>query len=69
MDPVLTGGEDYELLCTVAPGRVAAFRADSAEAGVAVSEIGKIVVGDLPPRFINPNGKPLTFLRPSYSHF
>src|SRR2546423_10754310 len=34
IEPILTGGEDYEILCAVAPGRVAAFSADSAKAGV-----------------------------------
>src|SRR5205085_1243845 len=29
IEPILTGGEDYEILCAVAPGRVAAFNADS----------------------------------------
>ena len=69
IDPILTGGEDYEILCTVVPDRVAAFRASSAEAGVSVSEIGRIVAGDTSPRFLSPEGKALTFLRPAYSHF
>src|SRR5205085_6852327 len=69
MDPILSGGEDYETLCTVAPDRIVAFKADSAEAGVAVSDIGRIVAGAAPPRFLSPDGKLLAFLRPSYSHF
>src|SRR5437764_1423587 len=69
IEPILTGGEDYEILCAVAPGRVAAFNADSGRAGVAVSEIGRIVAGDALPRLLNPDGKPLAFIRPSYSHF
>jgi thiamine-monophosphate kinase len=69
IDPILTGGEDYEILCAVAPERLAAFKAESANAGVAVSHIGQIVAGEAPPRFLNPDGRPLPFLRPSYSHF
>src|SRR5947209_15440107 len=69
IESILTGGEDYETLCAVAPSRVAAFKADSAKAGVAVSEIGLIVSGDAPPRFLSPEGKPLAFIRASYSHF
>ena len=69
IEPILTGGEDYEILCTVAPGRVAAFQAASVKAGVRVTEIGRIVAGETPPRFLNPEGKPLAFIRPSYSHF
>lgn len=69
IEPILTGGEDYEILCTVAPGRAAAFRTDCAKADVAVTEIGRIVAGDVPPRFLNPEGQPLAFIRPGYSHF
>jgi thiamine-monophosphate kinase len=67
--PILTGGEDYEILCAIASGRVAAFHSAAAAAGVPVTEIGRIVEGDAPPRFLNPEGQPLTFLRASYSHF
>jgi thiamine-monophosphate kinase len=67
--PILTGGEDYEVLCTVAPDRVAGFQSAAAQAGVAVAEIGRIVAGPAPPRFLNPGGQPLIFLRTSFSHF
>jgi thiamine-monophosphate kinase len=67
--PILTGGEDYEILCTVAPANAAAFRADAATAGVPVTEIGRIASGDAPPRFLNPEGQALTFLQAAYSHF
>ena len=67
--PILTGGEDYEVLCAIAPDRVAAFQSAAAKAGIPVTEIGRIVAGTAPPRFLNPEGNPLTFLRTSYSHF
>ena len=67
--PILTGGEDYEILCAVAPDHVAAFQAAAARAGVPVTDIGRIVEGDAPPRFLNPEGQPLTFLHTAYSHF
>lgn len=67
--PILTGGEDYEILCTIAPDRVAAFQSAAAQAGVPVAEIGRIVEGAAPPRFLNPEGQPLTFLHAAYSHF
>jgi thiamine-monophosphate kinase len=66
--PILTGGEDYEILCTIAPDRVAAFQEAAARAGVPVTAIGRIVEGAAP-RFLNPEGSPLTFLQTSYSHF
>ena len=67
--PILTGGEDYEILCTIAPERGAAFQSAAAKAGVAVAEIGRVIAGTAPPRFLNPEGLPLTFLHKSYSHF
>ena len=69
IEPILTGGEDYEILCAVAPGSVAAFEAAAANAGVPVASIGRIVAGDAPPRFLDRAGAPLTFARPGYSHF
>jgi thiamine-monophosphate kinase len=67
--PILTGGEDYEIVCTIAPDHVAAFEAECAATGVPVADIGRILPGDSPPRFLNPEGQPLTFIRPGYSHF
>jgi len=67
--PILTGGEDYEILCTVAPDHVVAFQAAAAAARVPVADIGRITAGHAPPRFLNPEGEPLTFSRAGYSHF
>jgi thiamine-monophosphate kinase len=69
IEPVLTGGEDYEILCAVAPGSVAAFRADAATAGVPVTEIGRIAAGTAEPGFRDRAGQPIAFTRPGYSHF
>jgi thiamine-monophosphate kinase len=67
--PILTGGEDYEILCTIPPNQIAPFQSAAAKAGVPIAEIGRIVEGRMPPQFLNPEGQPLTFLHPSYSHF
>lgn len=69
IEPVLTGGDDYEILCTVAAGQSDAFRAAAAQAGVAVSEIGTILAGAAPPRLIGRDGQSLSFARGSFSHF
>jgi thiamine-monophosphate kinase len=69
IQPILTGGEDYEILCTLAPAAIPAFEAAAAKAGVPVTGIGRIVTGDAPPRFLDRAGAPLTFARPGYSHF
>ena len=69
IEPILTGGEDYEILCTVTPGSVAAFEAAAAGAGVPVTDIGRIVTGEAAPRFLDRAGAPLAFARAGYSHF
>ena len=67
METVLTGGDDYEIVLTLAPDRLPAFRATAQSVGVAVSEIGRVQAGE-GARFVH-QGKPLAFARPSYSHF
>jgi thiamine-monophosphate kinase len=67
LEAVLTGGDDYEILLTLSPDKLPAFRAAAAATGIAVAEIGRVSAG-LGARFIR-DGKALTFERPSYSHF
>jgi len=67
--PILTGGEDYEILCTISPSRVTSFENAATKVGVSVTDIGRVVSGDAPPRFLNPEGEPLRFLQTAYSHF
>jgi thiamine-monophosphate kinase len=69
VEPILTGGEDYEILCAVAPEAAPSFRTAAAQAGVTVTEIGRIVAGSAPPRFLDRAGQALRFTRPGYSHF
>jgi thiamine-monophosphate kinase len=69
IEPILTGGEDYEILCAVPPAADGAFRAAAGEAGVPVGEIGRIVAGSAAPRFLSGSGQPMDFTRPAYSHF
>jgi thiamine-monophosphate kinase len=64
---MLTGGDDYEILAMLGPDKLAAFRMAAERAGVAVTEIGRIVAG-AGARFVL-DGKLLSFARPSYSHF
>lgn len=66
---MLTGGDDYEVLFTLAPERVAAMEAAAGAAGVPVTAIGRIVEGAGPPRFVNSDGKALQFDRTAFSHF
>jgi thiamine-monophosphate kinase len=68
-ETLLTGGDDYEVLCTIPHDKVEAFRSAAAEADVSVTDIGKIMAGSDPPRLIDREGRALSFFRPSYSHF
>jgi thiamine-monophosphate kinase len=68
IETALTGGDDYEVLCTMAPDKVASFRAAAAAAGVTATEIGRIKEGE-GACFTGADGRPLTFVRTSYSHF
>ena len=65
---ILSGGDDYEIVCTVRPARLAAFQAAARAVGVPVADIGRVVRGS-GARFRQPNGEALRFARASFSHF
>jgi len=67
IETVLTGGDDYEIVLTLAPEKLSTFRAAAQVAGVPVTEIGRLQAGE-GARFSR-EGKALAFARPSYSHF
>jgi len=67
-ETALTGGDDYEILCTVPPAKVDLFRVAAAAAQTEVTEIGEIVDGK-GARFIDANGQALTFRTLAFSHF
>ena len=45
IDDILTGGDDYEVVCTVPPDKVNAFRTTAVAAGVPVTDIGRVAEG------------------------
>ncbi len=63
----LTGGDDYEIVLTLAPDKLAHFQEAARAAGVAMTEIGRVQAGE-GARFRR-EGKALAFARASYSHF
>jgi thiamine-monophosphate kinase len=67
IETMLTGGDDYEIVLTLAPQELPALRAAAKAAGVPVTEIGRVEAGE-GARFIH-DGKALAFARASYSHF
>jgi thiamine-monophosphate kinase len=68
LETALTGGDDYEILCTIPPGKVESFRAAASAANIPVTDIGTIGEGE-GARFVGTDGKPLSFKHGSFSHF
>jgi thiamine-monophosphate kinase len=69
VETILTGGDDYEVLCVVPQNRRADFVTDATKSGVTVTEIGSIVEGTGLPIFQDENGSSIPLPRLSYSHF
>ena len=69
LEALIAGGDDYEILCTIAEERVEAFAQAAKRAGVLVSSIGMVVAGSTPPKFIDGQGREITLEQRSYSHF
>jgi len=74
MDPdlieaVLTGGDDYEILCTVAPEAFEAFRVEAEAAGVRLTGLGHITADEGPPDFTLADGTTRVFAAGAFSHF
>jgi thiamine-monophosphate kinase len=68
LETALTGGDDYEIICTVAPGKLRGLRAAALKADVPLTEIGQVVTGVGRPQFLGSDGKPLLFKALSFSH-
>jgi len=69
VEALISGGDDYEILCTVPDERCAALAAAAAQAGVALTAIGTVIAGSDAPRFLDGEGRALPLARRSYSHF
>ena len=69
IEALVSGGDDYEILCAIPEDCFDAFAAAAAIAGVAVSSIGTVIAGRAAPRFLDAQGRDLPLLRLSYSHF
>ena len=69
IEAMISGGDDYEILCTVPKSRCDAFAAEARKVGVAVAEIGVTVAGSDRPRFVDGQGNEVALKRWSFSHF
>jgi thiamine-monophosphate kinase len=69
IESMISGGDDYEILCTVPEPRCAALAQLARQSGVALTPIGTVFAGTEPPRFLGDQGRELPLTRRSYSHF
>lgn len=67
-ETALTCGDDYEILCTIAPRQCASFEAGAQAVGVIVTRIGEVLAGDTT-SFVEASGVARILKRGSYSHF
>jgi thiamine-monophosphate kinase len=69
IETIVSGGDDYEILCTIPENRFEAFAGAAKLAGVPVTSIGTIIAGASVPRFIDGQGAEIALPRLSWSHF
>jgi thiamine-monophosphate kinase len=69
IEAIVSGGDDYEILCAIPENRFEAFAQAAGVAGVAISSIGTIIAGSSFPRFLDKQGREIALPRLSYSHF
>lgn len=65
----LTGGDDYELLLSIPPDAIGRFEAMARDAGIAVTPIGRVVVGDGTLRLLDADGHAVSFAGGGFQHF
>jgi thiamine-monophosphate kinase len=66
---IVSGGDDYEILCAVPEDRFESFARAAGVAGVAVTSIGTLIAAASVPRFLDEKGREIALERLSYSHF
>jgi thiamine-monophosphate kinase len=69
IEALISGGDDYEVLCAVPEAACAAFTEAGRRAGIALTAIGTVVEGTAPVRFLDAQGRDMELARLSYSHF
>jgi thiamine-monophosphate kinase len=69
IEALVSGGDDYEILCAVPEAQLAAFTREAGRAGVAVTAIGTITGESRAPRFLDAQGTEIRLRHLSYSHF
>ena len=67
LEAIACGGDDYEVLCAVAPAKEPDFVRMAGEAGVPVARIGQTQPGET--IFLGLDGRSRRFAKGSFSHF
>ena len=69
IEAIVSGGDDYEILCAIPENRFEAFAQAAELAGVAITSIGTVIAGRAIPKFLDAQGSEIALQRLSYSHF
>jgi thiamine-monophosphate kinase len=69
IETIVSGGDDYEILCAVPENQFHGFAEAARLAGVAVTSIGTVIAGASIPKFLDAQGREIALPRLSYSHF
>lgn len=69
METLISGGDDYEILCAIPEDGFEAFARAANSAAVAVSSIGTVIAGAAAPQFLDAQGRDVPLPRAAYSHF
>jgi thiamine-monophosphate kinase len=69
IESIVSGGDDYEILCTIPESSFEAFEHAAKLANVPVTSIGTVMAGTTPPSLLDPQGRGIALPRTSWSHF
>ena len=69
IEAIVSGGDDYEILCAIPDDHADVFAQAARVAGVCVTTIGTIIAGTSAPTLLDAQGDQIILPRLSYSHF
>jgi thiamine-monophosphate kinase len=69
IETLVSGGDDYEVLCAISENRFEGFARAAGLAGVAVTSIGTVIAGASAPKLLDAQGREIPLPHLSYSHF
>ena len=69
LEAMISGGDDYEVLCAVPEAACPALVEEALRTGVALTSIGTVLASREPLRFLDAQGGDIALNRLSYSHF